>query len=404
MSKLTVKLRADHEQIARDAVALYRREIVDYAASTSDFLEDEVLAVARRGFGDVLDNLDSDTVEPTAEQIAGMEAMLLRRPHQGVALSSMQEAFRLFGQFASDLLPTYVDQDDPAQLLAVIRANQVIMHYTHAVISVVTQTYMDELQDVRGDREIVSRSLLDAVLAGRAGSPSAVRDAKLVGIELGERSLVLVARAPSDDETESRPRVLRTAAKTLRGHLLSHVGPVLVGVREHQVVCVCPTRRDDDVRRAIEAAHAAAADLDELGMSIGIAGWRQQAEEVPSAYTEAREAAAHAIRLGVHQRAMLFDDVLLDQVLRSSEVAEKLVTTALGPLREYDAERKADLVATLKAYVAANFGVSKTARALHVHNNTVLYRLDRIRLLTGRDPRSPHDITFLALALRLEGD
>ncbi|WP_354700043.1 hypothetical protein DSM112329_00304 [Paraconexibacter sp. AEG42_29] len=402
VAELAARMRTDHEQIARSAVALYKTEIVDYAAATSEFLEDEVLAVTLRGFGDVLDNLAADVVEPSVEQIAGMEAMLMRRPHQGVALASMQQAFQVFSGYSYGLLPSYIDDEDPVQLRAALRAGEVIFRYTHEVIQVVTQTYLDELQDVRGDREIVSRNLLDAVLAGRATSPSAIRDARLVGIDLGEQTVVLVARAPTDGD-EGRPRTLRTAAKTLRQHFLSRVGPVLVGVREKKVVCLCPVKGADDVRRVVDAAHAAAAELDALGMCIGVAGWRQRAGDVPSAYAEACEAADQAIRLGVHDRAMLFDDVLLDRVLRTSDVAERIVTTALDPLRAYDAERKADLVATLQAYVDTNFGVAATARAMTVHNNTVLYRLERIRLLTGRDPRSPRDIVFLALALRLQG-
>ena len=39
---------------------------------------------------------------------------------------------------------------------------------------------------------------------------------------------------------------------------------------------------------------------------------------------------------------------------------------------------------------------------MHVANNTVLYRLDRVCELTGRDPRNPRDVVFLALSLRLD--
>ena len=39
---------------------------------------------------------------------------------------------------------------------------------------------------------------------------------------------------------------------------------------------------------------------------------------------------------------------------------------------------------------------------MHIHNNTLLYRLDRVRKLTGRDPRNPRDVVFLALSLRLD--
>ena len=41
------------------------------------------------------------------------------------------------------------------------------------------------------------------------------------------------------------------------------------------------------------------------------------------------------------------------------------------------------------------------ARVMTVHTNTIVYRLNRIKELTGRDPRKPDDIIFLALSLRL---
>jgi DNA-binding PucR family transcriptional regulator len=173
-------------------------------------------------------------------------------------------------------------------------------------------------------------------------------------------------------------------------------------VREGEVVCLCPAPTADDAARATKAAHAAAPLLDELGMSVGVGTWRRQADEVPAAYSEAREAAAHAFRTGVRDHAVVYDDVLVDQLLRANDSAGRLIATALDPLREYDAQRGSSLVATLRAYVESGFSISGAARTMHVHSNTILYRLDRIRLLTGRDPRTPRDIVFLALGLRLD--
>jgi DNA-binding PucR family transcriptional regulator len=94
--------------------------------------------------------------------------------------------------------------------------------------------------------------------------------------------------------------------------------------------------------------------------------------------------------------------VLVDHVLRSSDNAGRLIAAALGPLREYDARRNAGLVDTLRAYIEGNFSIARAARAMHLHSNTVIYRLERVRELTGRDPRDPRDVVFLALSLRLD--
>ncbi|WP_166784801.1 sugar diacid recognition domain-containing protein [Cryobacterium sp. TMT2-14] len=46
-----------------------------------------------------------------------------------------------------------------------------------------------------------------------------------------------------------------------------------------------------------------------------------------------------------------------------------------------------ELVDTLRDFIAANMSMSATAAGLHIHRNTLLYRLNRIRKLTGFDPR-----------------
>jgi sugar diacid utilization regulator len=236
-----------------------------------------------------------------------------------------------------------------------------------------------------------------------------VRDARILGIDLLPQNVVIVVRAPvgdddSDGAEEQRPRTLRRAAKILRESVLRHVeaGRALVGARQGEVVCLCPAPTSEDAERAVQAAHGAASELDQLGMSVGVGHWRKQAAEVPAAYSEAREAAVFAMRTGVRDSAVVYDDVLVDHLLRANENAGRVVASALGPLREYDELRNASLVETLRAYVEANFSITGASRAMHVHNNTILYRLDRIRRLTGRDPRTPRDIVFLALSLRLD--
>lgn len=53
----------------------------------------------------------------------------------------------------------------------------------------------------------------------------------------------------------------------------------------------------------------------------------------------------------------------------------------------------------MRAYVDGGFNVAKAAKILHVHPNTVVYRLRRIRELTERDIRDPNQLPILVLAL-----
>src|SRR2546423_15641752 len=47
---------------------------------------------------------------------------------------------------------------------------------------------------------------------------------------------------------------------------------------------------------------------------------------------------------------------------------------------------RADLLATLEAYLAHDCNMNATARAIYAHRHTVAYRLERVKELTGLDP------------------
>jgi sugar diacid utilization regulator len=58
------------------------------------------------------------------------------------------------------------------------------------------------------------------------------------------------------------------------------------------------------------------------------------------------------------------------------------------------------ITSTLGTFLSTG-SVPDTARAEVVHPNTVLYRLKRVRELTGLDPRIPSEAALLVLGFRL---
>jgi purine catabolism regulator len=72
----------------------------------------------------------------------------------------------------------------------------------------------------------------------------------------------------------------------------------------------------------------------------------------------------------------------------------------LGGLRLSD--RTGVLMATLRAYLAVNGSPTDAADRLHLHRNTVLYRLQRIEQILQRDLRNADVRLTLHLALKIE--
>ncbi|WP_327085988.1 helix-turn-helix domain-containing protein [Nonomuraea sp. NBC_01738] len=73
----------------------------------------------------------------------------------------------------------------------------------------------------------------------------------------------------------------------------------------------------------------------------------------------------------------------------------------LDPLRSYDQVHRADLVRTLEAFLRCSGSWTRCAELLHVHVNTLRYRIQRIQDLTGRDLARLEDRVDFFLALRL---
>ncbi|GAA3633329.1 PucR family transcriptional regulator [Microlunatus ginsengisoli] len=80
-----------------------------------------------------------------------------------------------------------------------------------------------------------------------------------------------------------------------------------------------------------------------------------------------------------------------------------LVASVLGVVQAYDDEHDSDLVRTVQTWLERERQTAPTAEALHVHPNTLAYRLKRFEELSGRNLRSTADLAELWLALRALG-
>ncbi|MFT4307610.1 MAG: helix-turn-helix domain-containing protein [Microbacterium sp.] len=71
----------------------------------------------------------------------------------------------------------------------------------------------------------------------------------------------------------------------------------------------------------------------------------------------------------------------------------------LGPLIDYDARHGADLVETLRVFLQNTGAWQESARQLHLHTNTLRYRISRVEELTGRTMSRMDDRVDFYLAL-----
>ncbi|MEV7006141.1 PucR family transcriptional regulator [Streptosporangium sp. NPDC051022] len=84
-------------------------------------------------------------------------------------------------------------------------------------------------------------------------------------------------------------------------------------------------------------------------------------------------------------------------------VLSALVEHVLGEVIRYDAEHDSRLLASVRTWMERDRRTEEAAAALHVHPNTLAYRIRRFSALTGRDLASTGAFTEVWLAVRAAG-
>lgn len=143
---------------------------------------------------------------------------------------------------------------------------------------------------------------------------------------------------------------------------------------------------------------------DDGRLTLGVSAAVHSAEGLRGALEEARHArrvaAARPGGVCAAGHEELASHVLLLPFV-PDDVRRAFTARLLDPLRAYDQRHRAGLVETLEAFLDCDGSWTRCAARLHLHVNTLRYRVGRIEQLTGRDLARLEDKLDFFLALRM---
>ncbi|UUU25759.1 PucR family transcriptional regulator [Streptomyces sp. DSM 40750] len=139
-------------------------------------------------------------------------------------------------------------------------------------------------------------------------------------------------------------------------------------------------------------------------LTVGVSAGVHSAEGLRGALEEARHArrvaAARSGRVCAAGHQELASHVLLLPFV-PDDVRRAFTARLLDPLRDYDRRHRAELIPTLEAFLECDGSWTRCAARLHLHVNTLRYRVGRIEQLTSRDLSRLEDKLDFFLALRM---
>ncbi len=151
---------------------------------------------------------------------------------------------------------------------------------------------------------------------------------------------------------------------------------------------------------------AASADGLAQLISIGIGRPCREFQRLPQSYREAGRA-AETSRLNPDKPGPVhYDDLGIFRILSYEELQPELIQfykETLEPLVAYDKEKDSQLVETLKKYFECRSNLKRVSEVMFTHYNTVIYRMQRIKDILGKDLDDPDIRLNLQIALKVLG-
>ena len=177
----------------------------------------------------------------------------------------------------------------------------------------------------------------------------------------------------------------------------------ITSIREDEVVIVVP--EPAEAGRLSSGCLARMRDLfPETVITIGIGGACRDPADIARSYGQARRTIDAVVRLGRQGQVVAFEDLGIHRLLlQVPDLAElrSFAAEILGKLGGQERQRGTELLTTLACYFRENSSPQRTARSLHVHPNTVAYRIRRIQEITGLHLDNYRDRLMAQVALEI---
>jgi PucR C-terminal helix-turn-helix domain len=356
MKALAALLRDDVATMTDETEGLLHREHPELLARIDPAVIREGVAHTHARFVALL---DGDAEDESARHVAFGAAMA----GAGVSVEALLAGYRVGAQVGWRHVARHAAAID-APAAAVLGLATATMSYMDELASNSLEGFARAAASAEGARARERQALLDILIAGRPDDAGAL--ARAAGWPLPERLRVAV--------------VLTAGALDERRFLLGQADGAALVV----------ARAEDTEALLAEAAVLA------VGPAV-------PPEQAPLSLARARRVAA-LVLAGVVPEAtsLLWEDHLAELVVHADGAAgETLAAARLAPLQDLPPARERLLRETLEAWLMHPGRPREIAKVLHLHHQTVRYRLARLRERFGDELDDPAARFELALALRL---
>jgi len=141
-----------------------------------------------------------------------------------------------------------------------------------------------------------------------------------------------------------------------------------------------------------------------LEVQVGIGSLSNSIIEIPKSFNEAQDALELGEMINGKEAITAFSELGIFRLLCNFTDVSSLsgfIPLSLKKLLDYQHANKKDLLITLKTFLESNQNATKTSQVLFIHHKTAVYRLDRIKEITGMNFDDPEEMLSVQVGLKI---
>ncbi|WP_067573725.1 PucR family transcriptional regulator [Nocardia acidivorans] len=389
--------------LARHMVGHFVETVAPCGTLPGDAIHGDVTIITRMCLELAVGMLDGKDLPEKTKRLEEAAAQWAR---EGIPIDTIHHAIHEGFKIGSDLvmanaMSRHLRQDSPngdaelviaaADMDNILGGAAMVVELLDRMTCAVSLAYVRELRSVVSEHHTAVHTLTSALLGGHSTSTMA----RECGIEIAESYYVLAVSIPEHPEEHSptvegavvaRRKLRRLQAELATGYTAKVLS--LLSVDGGTILVPGNALADEQLDELIERLSRAAR------VPIAATMIHAPAQGIPDAADQAHELLDIVHRLRLTRGLFRFDELALEYQLTRPGPGRDHLGSLLDPL-----DLHPELLETLRTHISNNLNRQRTARILHVHTNTVDYRLKRIGQLTGFDPTQAAGLWYLRSAL-----
>ncbi|MET7773814.1 helix-turn-helix domain-containing protein [Nocardia sp. NPDC005366] len=375
----------DIRALSRQMVGHFVENVAPCGTLPGDAISGDVTAITRVCLEFAVSMLDGRDIPTKLQRLQDAAAGWAR---EGVPIDTIHHSIHEGFKIGLDLVVSGATIKDYDNLVVGAKA---VLEMLDQITSAISVAYVRELRSVVSEHHTAVHTLTSALLGGHSTSTMA----RECGIAIADSYAVVAVAIPPHRE-ERNPAVdgqvvARRKLRRVQAELATRCGNSALSLLSVDGGTVLiPSAMFDNAELDALITHLSHA------AQVGITATMIDAtpEQIPNAADQAHELLDMVQRLEAMPGMYRFDELALEYQLTRPGPGREYLGSLLDPLDEHP-----ELLETLQRHIANNLNRQRTARVLHVHTNTVDYRLKRIGQLTGFDPSQPSGLWYLRSAL-----